>query len=128
MKAAFRLSLLTTIVLTLVGCGCKRKNPGVNNTQAFANSSTEVQQTWEKALQADKSNDYVAAETSLYWLTRQTLTADQKQAVDNQLTAVNQRLTEALRKATPRRGRRFRNCEVIRRTASVNMRRLLQPI
>ena len=101
MKAAFRLSLLTTIVLILVGCGDKRKNSGVNNTRAFANSSTEVQQTWEKALQADKSNDYVAAETSLYWLTRQTLTADQKQAVANQLTAVNQRLTEALEKGDP---------------------------
>jgi hypothetical protein len=101
MRVISWLSLLTSIVFVLAGCGDKRKDSTVTNTQAFANSPVEVSQAWEKALQAEKSNDYVTAETSLYWLTRQSLTPDQKQAVDHQLTTVNARLTEALEKGDP---------------------------
>ena len=101
MKAPVRLSLLAAFVLIFAGCGDKARDLAVSKAQDFGNSSTELKQAWEKALEADKTNDYVMTETLLYWLTRQTLTADQRQAVDNQLTAVNQRLSDAVQKGDP---------------------------
>ena len=100
MRAFLNLKFAAIIVaLTVAGCGrSKSGGPTASERQSFDNAPPELKQAWEKAGEADKANDYVAAETLLYALVRQPLSPPQKAAVEKELTAVNQRLLEAAQK------------------------------
>jgi hypothetical protein len=97
------LGLLVSAVLVLIvaGCGGKSSAPTANDLKAFDTASPDVKQMWQKALEADKSNDYAAAQTLLYALLRTEPTAEQREAVSHRLTAVTQRFNDALDKDDP---------------------------
>src|SRR2546425_5805828 len=78
----------------LLFSGCHGKSPKLNQNDqtAFNQAPPEVKQFWDKALEADKANDYAAAETLLYKLLSLQLTPEQRGAVEKELTSVNQRL------------------------------------
>ncbi len=97
------LSLLVSALslFIAVGCGGKGAEPTAEDRKAFDTASPDMKQMWEKALEADKTNDYVAAETLLYALLRTETTPAQRDAVTHRLTAVTQRLNEGLEKDDP---------------------------
>jgi hypothetical protein len=69
--------------------------------QAFDSAPQEVKQMWQKALEADKTNDYVTAETLLYAVIRPELTPEQRDAATRRLTSIRQRLDDGLEKGDP---------------------------
>ncbi len=86
-------------VLTCSGCrGGKTGALSGKEQHAFDGASPELTQSWAGALDASKTNDYFGAETLLYRLMRQGINPEQKQAVEHELTIVNDRLTAALDK------------------------------
>ena len=94
-------ALLGFVVSLMIALGCRKGESGASNANketAFANSKPELKQAWSGVLEADKADDYVKAETLLYWLSRQELEPNEREAVNGQLTAVSQRLSVALEK------------------------------
>lgn len=91
----------TAAVLILSGCGRATGGLASKEQHAFDNASPELAQSWATAVQASKTDDYFGAEVLLYQLLRQNLTAEQKLAVEHQLTIVIERLNAALDKGDP---------------------------
>ncbi len=99
--SAFLNLKFAAIIVTLTLAGCSRSKPGgptASDRQSFDNAPPELKQAWEKAWEADKANDYVAAEALLYALVSQPLSPPQKAAVEKELSSVHQRLLEAVQK------------------------------
>lgn len=89
-------------VLTLAnGCGSGAPKVSAEQNQAFDSAPSEVKQTWDKALAADKANDYVTAAAALDSLKTMTLSDPQKQALDAERDAFNARLMKAVEKNEP---------------------------
>ena len=87
-------------VMLLAGCGSKTKVSAADS-KAFSNASPELSQAWQTVLEASKTNDYFLAETVLYQMRRADLTPQQREAVNHQMAALNQRLSDALAKGDP---------------------------
>ena len=99
-----KLSAAVFLVGLLVFSGCKgsksqKLNP--NEQTAFNQAAPELKQIWDKGVEAEKANDYVAAETALYALLSMQLTPEQRTAVEKELTTANQRLFAAAEKGDP---------------------------
>ncbi len=92
-KSLFVFSVILTLCGLMAGCG---KNVA-NGNQVFVQAAPELKQAWDQAVNADKTNDYVAAVTGYRSLMKQgnTLTADQVDAVNAAALAINQRMYAA---------------------------------
>jgi hypothetical protein len=83
----------------LAGCSAK-KGPTID-PNAFAAAPPEIKQAWDEASAADRTNGYAPAQTLYFALMREKLTPQQRQAVEQASTALNDRFTAALQKGDP---------------------------
>lgn len=93
--------LLAGILGLVAGCGPHAAKLTAEQSRAFDNAPTDVKQTWEKALAADKANDYVTAQSSLDSLSQMTLSDPQRQAWETENTSFGTRLMAAVDKNDP---------------------------
>jgi len=92
------------IAAALVGvsCGCRAKaNREAVASQSFVQAPDDLKQMWELALAAARTNDYATAQTLLFALMREQLTPEQRQAVNDESTALNDRLLKEVEKGDP---------------------------
>ena len=97
------LSLLTAAsaaIVLLAGCG-KQAYVTAGDARAFDKAAPELKQMWQTAQAASQTNDYVTAEMVLFRLSRSELTAEQQDAINRQLTALTERLNDAVAKGDP---------------------------
>lgn len=99
-KLLRHLTAASAALLLLAGCG-KKAPVTADNTRVFDKASPEIKQMWQTALEASKTNDYVTAEMVLYRLSRPELTPEQTDAINRQLTALTERLNDAVTKGDP---------------------------
>ena len=92
---------LVGALLLAAGCGQKTAKMTSDQSKAFDSAPPEVKQTWDKALAADKANDYVTAAASLDNLQNAILSDQQSQALQAERTAFSQRLMQAAEKNDP---------------------------
>ena len=93
---------LVACIFLLVGCG-QKGGPGPSNagTAAFDNASQELKQTWNLALEASRTNDYVKAQTLLFGMLRQQPTPEQTTAIQNEIALSRQHLEAAVQQGDP---------------------------
>jgi hypothetical protein len=90
----------------LIGCvvlaGCGKGGSG-SGTSGFSGAAPEVKEAWDKAVAADKANDYVPAVLGYkqILLQRDQLSASQVKAVEEASSKLFQRLVEASSKGDP---------------------------
>jgi hypothetical protein len=90
----------------LIGCvvlgGCGKGDSG-SGTSGFSNAAPEIKEAWEKAVVADKANDYVPAVLGYkqILLQRDQLPPSQVKAVEEASSKLFQRLVEASTKGDP---------------------------
>ncbi len=85
----------------LLAAGCSQKagpTLSAGDKQAFDKGPPELKQVWERALAADRTNDYVVAQNLLYRLAQQPLLPEQRVAVSNETAVVSKRLYDAAEK------------------------------
>lgn len=92
---------LASALVLAGGCGNSAPKLSTEQNQAFASAPVEVKQTWDKALAADKANDYVTAAAALDSLKAMILSDPQRQALDVERDAFNSRLMKAVDKNDP---------------------------
>ena len=92
---------LASALLFAAGCGQHAAKLTAAQSSAFDNAPAEVKQTWEKALAADKANDYVTAGAALDSLKKMILSDQQSQALETERAAFGQRLMQAAEKNDP---------------------------
>jgi len=92
---------LAAAIFLLAGCGGHAPKLSTDQAKAFADAPPEVRQTWEKALAADKANDYLTAVEALDSLKKMTLTDPQTQALDAERNAFSERLRKAVDRNDP---------------------------
>ena len=94
---------LALAIAAVTGFGCGQSSIKLNSSdrQAFEQASAEVKQAWERALAADKANDYATAQSQLDSLAHMQLTEPQKQALALEREAFNQRIWQAAEKNDP---------------------------
>ena len=95
------LALGVAAALTWGGCGQNPVKLSSQDKLAFQQASPEIQQVWQRALAADKANDYLNAQTLLNSLGDMELNEGQKQALGKEREAFNQRLWQAAEKNDP---------------------------
>ena len=95
------LALLAGALLLVAGCGPKVAQLTSEQSKAFDSAPPEVKQMWEKALAADKTNDYVTAAASLDSLQKMILSDPQTQALNAERDAFGERLMKAAGKNDP---------------------------
>lgn len=95
------LALLALALLVGAGCGERTTKLTTDQSKAFDSAPPEVKQTWEKALAADKANDYVTAAASLDSLKKMILSDEQSKAVEAEREAFGRRLIKAIDKNDP---------------------------
>ena len=84
-----------------MAAGCGAKKAPTADAKVFAEAPVEIKQAWDEASTADRTNGYAPAQTLYYALMREKLTPEQRQAVNQASTALNDRLTAALQKGDP---------------------------
>ncbi len=89
------------LMLWCAGCGPKAPTLSSQDLKAFESAPTEVKQTWEKALAADKANDYVTAQNLMDTLAKMQLSADQSNALVVESGTFGARLWQAAEKNDP---------------------------
>ncbi len=90
--------LLSSLVLA---AGCRAKGGLAKDNAAFANASPETRQCWDRAMAAASTNDYATAQTLFYALLGASLSPEQKLAVGDASTALNDRFLKALQSGDP---------------------------
>jgi hypothetical protein len=98
---AMPLAAVVFVLLTGAGCGNKTVTLTSAQSNAFDSAPAEVKQTWQKALAADKANDYVTANNLLDSLKTMKLDDAQTTALQTEYTAFSQRLWDAAQKNNP---------------------------
>ena len=88
------MGLLLTIAVALAGCGKAGSGAG---GAGFDKASPEIKAAWDKAVAADKANDYVPAVLGYKEILRQRdqLSEGQVKALEEAYGKLNQRLVEA---------------------------------
>ena len=99
--AAGALALLAPALLSGGGCRQSAGQLTADQTKAFDNAPAEVKQAWDKALAADKANDYVTAGAALDSLKKMTLSDQQSQALEAERAAFGLRVMKAAEKNDP---------------------------
>ena len=104
MKALLRgLAGALTALALFGGCGGKTGAAKLSSAElkSFDSAPAELKQTWSNALEAAKSNDYVAGQTLFMKLLSEELTPQQRDAVSKASTDLNARLYAAFEKGDP---------------------------
>lgn len=83
-------------LLLAAGCGQHAASLTADQSKAFDSAPADVKQTWEKALAADKANNYETAATALDNLQKMILSAPQSEALTVERTAFGERLMKAV--------------------------------
>jgi uncharacterized protein with FMN-binding domain len=93
MKYSLTLLMLALTCVFLAACG----KPNPTRSEAFNKAAPEIREVWEKAIVADRGNDYVAAGNGYrgLLLQRAKLTEEQIEALSVASAAFNQRLNSA---------------------------------
>ncbi|MDE3066295.1 MAG: hypothetical protein KGJ60_01960 [Verrucomicrobiota bacterium] len=91
----------TGLVVLAAGCGSGTTRTTAAQLRAFDNAPAAVKQIWDKALAAERAKDYAAAQNSFESLSKMELTSQQKQALDAERFAFQQRLYQAAEKGDP---------------------------
>ena len=91
---------LLAIFLT-TGCGEHAPKLTSQQSKAFDNAPADVKETWDKALAADKANDYVTAAALLDNLKKMYLSDEQAKALDAERITFGERLMQAVDKNDP---------------------------
>ena len=99
--AALFLAILGFSLILTAGCGPKVPKLSSSDLKAFDSAPAEVKQTWEKALAADKANDYVNAQNLLDSLAKMQLSNDQSNALQIESGTFGARLWQAAEKNDP---------------------------
>ncbi len=99
--AALSLAILGFALILTAGCGPKAPTLSSSDRKAFDSAPAEVKQTWEKALAADKANDYVKAQNLLDSLAKMPLSNDQSNALQIESGTFGARLWQAAEKNDP---------------------------
>jgi hypothetical protein len=94
--AVFVLALLIS-----VGCGKNSLKLTTSESKAFGSAASEIREIWEKALAADKANNYSNAQTLLESLNQMQLSEDQRKALEKERADFGQRLWAAAEKNDP---------------------------
>jgi hypothetical protein len=99
-KHAVSMGLLLAVGIALAGCGKAGANSGANS---FNNASPEIKAAWDKAVAADKANDYVPAVLGYkqVLMQRDQLSPTQVKAAEEASSKLFQRLVEASTKGDP---------------------------
>jgi hypothetical protein len=92
---------LASTLLLVAGCGPKTPKITAEQSKSFESAPPEVKQVWEKALAADKANDYVAAAAALDSLKTMILSDQQRNALDVEREAFGLRLMKEVDKNNP---------------------------
>lgn len=92
---------LSFALLLCAGCGPKTPKLTSDEMKAFESAPAEVKQTWEKALAADKANDYVNAQNLLDSLQQMPLNEAQSNALTSENAAFSYRVLQAAEKNDP---------------------------
>ena len=91
----------------LIGClvlaGCGKGGSGSGTTSGFSSAAPEIKEVWDKAVVADKTNDYVPAVLGYkqILLQQDQLSPSQVKAVEEASSKLFQRLVEASTKGDP---------------------------
>ena len=97
LRSVFAVGLIA-LAAVIAGCG-QKKQALPAQTSAFDSASPEIQAQWRKASSAAQTNGYEIAVLTLREMqARSDLTGEQRAAVDNLSTSVNDRLSEAAEK------------------------------
>jgi hypothetical protein len=100
-RALCQLSLGVAAAVAWAGCGQSSVKLSSADKQALDQAPPEVKQVWQRALAADKANDYTNALSLFDSLQEMQLTEAQKQAVYKEREAFSQRLWQAAEKNDP---------------------------
>ena len=92
----------------MLAVGCDQR-PSQRIPEPFESAPAEVKQTWDRALAADKANDYVAAMAALDRLQKTKLSDRQEQAVTAELAGFSERLLKAVMRNDPAALRAYQN-------------------
>lgn len=94
------LGVVLAVGMALAGCGQAGSRAG---GRGFDSAAPEIKATWDKAVAADQTNDYVAAVLGYkqVLLQRDQLSPSQLQAVEAASTTLFQRLAQASSKGDP---------------------------
>ena len=88
-------------LLAVAGCGEHIPTVTATQSKSFDSAPTEVKQSWEKALAADKANDYQTAAELLNQLLKANLNDDQKAALTTERQSFGVKLMAAAEKNDP---------------------------
>lgn len=99
--AAAVLILPAFLLIAETGCGSHVKSLSAGQSNAFESAPADVKQTWEKALTADRTDDYVNAQIYLDSLNRTILSDSQRKALETESASFGLRLTQAVDKNDP---------------------------
>ncbi|HWV99630.1 MAG TPA: hypothetical protein VNZ64_08070 [Candidatus Acidoferrum sp.] len=93
----------TFACVALIGllAGCRGKSGRGFDPNTFAQAAPEIKQAWEEASAADRTNGYASAQSLYFMLLRLQLSPQQRQAVEQASTGLNDRLSSALQKGDP---------------------------
>lgn len=100
MKGCFFICVAVVALGFAAGCRAKASRVAQDNA-AFAQASPETRQFWDSAMAAAATNDYATAQTMFYALLGTSLSPEQKVAVSDASTALNDRFLKALRAGDP---------------------------
>jgi hypothetical protein len=90
MKTKFvNIACLAAALCFFAACGSQ------TNKAAFKDAAPELKQIWDQAVAADKSNDYLAANTNYFALLSREISSEQFVVVKSALGALNERMQAA---------------------------------
>ncbi len=98
---ALPMAVLALALFVTAGCGHKTATLSEADLKVFDSAPAEVKQTWEKALAADKANDYLTTQNLLDSLGKMQLTDAQNNALQSEIGSFSLRLWQAAEKNDP---------------------------
>jgi hypothetical protein len=95
--------LLLVALLGTVSCSKQAKVSSSSRDQLFQSAAPEVKGLYERAVAAAKTNDYVGGMVIFMELQKNTsLTAEQRQAVGDSMTAIQDNVYEGINRGDPK--------------------------
>ena len=101
---------LGCLAALMLAAGCDRP-PSQRIPEPFEVAPAEVKQTWERALAADKANDYGTAMAALDRLQKMPLSDRQEQALTAERAGFTERLLKAVMRNDPAAMRAYQNSQ-----------------
>jgi len=107
-RTGFSKFTVCSLAALVLAAGCDQ--PATQKTAGpFDSAPAEVKAAWQRALAADKTNDYATAIAALDWLNKRTLTDPQMHALSAERAEFSERLLKAVVRNDPAAIRAYRN-------------------